>query len=107
MKDKKPRDNLSLDAMDAVNAGMSYGQYKAMHPRTKDANEHRLAKNPQKAATTLEVICKHCGEKFITTNSKMVYCGANCQHEESLQQHNERKRQRLEEAKRRASGGSE
>ena len=72
----KPMDNLALDAMDAKAAGMSYGQWKALHPHTKEANAARLAANAQSTpGKVYEFICRGCGEKFTTKNAKLRYCG--------------------------------
>lgn len=80
-----PQDNLSLDAMDALDAGMSYGKYKAMHPNTKDANEARLAemnapkpKRRDKPKTTYIRTCAHCGRDFTATRKDNRYCSLQC-----------------------------
>ena len=75
----KPKDNLTLDAMDAEAAGMSYGQYKAIHPVTKTANEPRLAaKKPTRVVKVYKFICGRCGCKFTTENPKRRYCSDGC-----------------------------
>lgn len=74
-------DNLTLDTVDATRAGMSYGQYKAVNPKTRAANEARMAaaKPPvSKPARVFEFTCRNCGEKFRTTNSMRRYCGSTC-----------------------------
>ena len=82
-----PQDNLSLDAMDALAAGMSYGKYKAMHPNTKDANEARLAEmnapkteptRRYKPRTTYLHTCAHCGRDFTATRKDTIYCSLQC-----------------------------
>lgn len=87
IKDTKhgtPRDNLTLDAMDAEQAGMSYGQYKALHPNTAFANEQRLQdmnKPKQQRIVTravYEKICPVCGKKFTCHNRSRLYCSDRC-----------------------------
>lgn len=85
-----PRDNLALDAMDALAAGMSYGKYKAQHPRTAEANEARLAKKPKqqpaepKPKTRTRMVhvntCPVCLKEFTTTNKQRRYCSDSCKH---------------------------
>jgi hypothetical protein len=75
-----PRDNLTLDAMDAERAGMSYGKYKAMHPNTKDANEARLAakKREPKPPNVYALPCRYCGRIFESPNKSRRYCSDEC-----------------------------
>ncbi len=80
---KATTDNLTLDAIDAERAGMSYGQYKAQHPKTRDANETRLAKRDNQQNRVFEFTCRCCGEKFTTTNSLRRYCGDSCRMKKS------------------------
>lgn len=78
---KTPKDNLTLDALDAERAGMSYGKYKALHPQTRDANEHRLAEKPKRPPRTRQIyenICLQCGRTFSTTNHSRLYCDDKC-----------------------------
>lgn len=83
-----PRDNLTLDAMDAERAGMSYGNYKALHPNTKDANEARLVemnapkeKKQYKAHQAYVRTCFHCGKQFMATRKNGRYCSLECKHD--------------------------
>lgn len=75
-----PRDNLTLDAMDAERAGMTYGKYKAQHPNTKDENEARLKESSKRTQPRAHYVfyCRGCGEKFITTNARRKYCSDEC-----------------------------
>lgn len=82
---RKPKDNLTLDAMDAIAAGMTYGKWKALHPETKEANESRLAKpEPQQKRQhnelprVYEYICRGCGKKFTTNQKTRKYCDDRC-----------------------------
>ena len=76
-----PKDSLTLDVLDAERAGMSYGQYKALHPHTKDDNEARLETKPQRPASVrrvYEYFCLGCGKKFTTTNRQRLHCSDAC-----------------------------
>lgn len=76
-----PQDNLTMDAIDAERAGMTYGKYKAQHPNTKDANEARLAENrkqPRQSRKVYENTCLFCGEQFTTMDARQRYCGDVC-----------------------------
>lgn len=82
-----PRDNLTLDAIDAERAGMSYGKYKAMHPKTKDANEARLdalnkrpprKKTEPKQRNIYALRCCVCDRVFESTNKARRHCSDEC-----------------------------
>lgn len=82
-----PRDNLTLDAMDAEAAGMSYGNFKAMHPKTKDANEARLdalnkrphrEKKPYTFRNVYALRCAVCDRVFESGNKARRYCSDEC-----------------------------
>lgn len=93
----RPTDNLALDAMDAKRAGMTYGKYKAQHPKTAAINEPRLA--PKKKTATKQVyeyFCRYCGAKFTTNNFSVRYCSQDCK------QKNDNARYRANRAKREA-----
>ena len=79
-KNTPPRDNLDLDVRDALakGYGVHYGQFKADHPFTRDANEARLAPPPKSKQKVYEFVCRGCGEKFTTTIALQRYCGENC-----------------------------
>jgi hypothetical protein len=65
-------DNLAMNAMLASQAGMSYGQWKAMQPvveveRTPDERER---------------VCQYCGKTFLLkTKRERKFCDAHCQKE--------------------------
>lgn len=73
----RPMDNLDLDVRDALSLGYGchYGDFKADHPHTAEANEDRLtkAKKKPKARPVYEVYCAGCGQKFTTTNKRQRY----------------------------------
>ena len=80
---RKPKDNLTLDAMDALAADMTYGKWKALHPETKEANESRLHQPASKreykqTPKVYEFICRGCGKKFTTDNKQRRYCDDRC-----------------------------
>lgn len=89
-KKRKPLDRLTRDAIAAQEAGMSYGQYKALHPHTPEEDEEpetdedagEIKKNApivlrpgQRLGT-----CAHCGRPFAMgaqqTNKR--YCSIDC-----------------------------
>ena len=88
----RPRDNLDLDVIDALaqGYGVQYGRFKADHPFTKDANEARLdaikkgkkpPAPPRKKRPSFKnytLVCKTCGNKFISPNNSRSYCSATC-----------------------------
>lgn len=79
----RPKDNLTLDAMDAERQGLSYGQYKAMHPNTAFANESRLhrtqTENQREVTRAVYVkLCPICGKEFTCHNRSRVYCDDRC-----------------------------
>lgn len=76
-KRKKHLDNLTKDVLAAQEAGMSYGQYKALHPHTKEDDE------PEELVTDCDkkaLVCIQCGKTFVVpryqTNKK--YCSEGC-----------------------------
>ena len=77
-----PLDNIDLDVIDAqaLGYGCHYGDFKADHPFTKDANEARLAKPKRKPQPhkVYEFYCRGCGAKFTTENKKRRYCTDAC-----------------------------
>ena len=78
---RKPKDNLTLDAMDARAAGMTYGKWKAQHPNTKEANEERLApaqKPREQVRRVYEIVCAGCGKTFLAVNPLRLYCDDHC-----------------------------
>ena len=63
-------DNLARDAMLAKQAGMSYGQWKAMQPKQE--------KNPDEIPDGW-LVCAYCGKPFKPkTKRPMKYCEAYC-----------------------------
>jgi hypothetical protein len=95
MAKKKEMDNLAKDAARALAAGMSYGNWKALHPNTKDVVIE--PKIPEEWR-----ICKHCGKEFKPRNSrKQVYCEAGCQVAAQQERYRLKDRERSREYQRR------
>ena len=70
-------DRLTSDSIAAVNAGMTYGKWKALHPHTEVKNEV-----PVKGAKP----CKVCGKvipKRASTSGRQrkLYCSSECAYE--------------------------
>lgn len=65
---KKKMDNLEKDVISAFRCGMSYGNYKAIHPITKtgEESEPRYSK------------CKECGKLFYKSRKSKVFCSDYC-----------------------------
>lgn len=89
---KKPKDAITMDAIAAEKAGMSYGKYKALYPHTKEANEAKLTtpeKEPTSPASPTSPtrrtynrryvrVCPVCRNSFITGNAQRIYCSDTC-----------------------------
>lgn len=73
MAKKKEMDNLAKDAAAALAAGMSYGKWKALHPKT-DAAEPQDEEIPYGWK-----MCKYCGKYFKSRKPGQRYCDIQCQ----------------------------
>lgn len=76
MAKKKEMDQLTKDSIAAQKAGMSYGQWKALHPNTGEA--------PKPVEVDIERIrtCVICGKQFVVGVGKSKkYCGVECSYE--------------------------
>lgn len=62
-------DKLSMDSSAALAAGMSYGQWKALHPHT-SGTAHKRKKKEQ-------IICAFCGKPFDVGHGRK-YCSFDC-----------------------------
>lgn len=67
----KEIDNLAKDAMAAQAAHMSYGNWKALHPETKDKDVDRPALPGTK-------LCPECQRWFATRDKRKKYCSEDC-----------------------------
>lgn len=98
-----PKDNLTMDAIDAERAGMTYGKYKAQHPNTKEENEARLKEQPKRTPHPHQVhviYCHGCGIKFVTTNKRRVHCCDECKKiKENKRAQAKRAKKKMEEKK--------
>lgn len=84
-------DRLSLDAAAAIKAGMSYGNYKALHPHTDGTMPDFRRK------VTLST-CPYCGTLFEKTNKKQIYCNAGCGLQRGFERNRAKKKQAKEQA---------
>jgi endogenous inhibitor of DNA gyrase (YacG/DUF329 family) len=80
---KKHLDRLTRDAIAAQEAGMSYGQYKALHPHTPEEDDEEEITGPLPVAACpgkRVVICKQCGKPFAVgaQQSNKLYCSDEC-----------------------------
>lgn len=75
MKPTEGMDRLSRDACAALEAGMSYGKWKAMHPYT---GTYEPA--AEQEAKWKQVKCKQCGKEFLRPSGKsnQLYCSEQC-----------------------------
>ena len=71
---KKPLDNLTRDALAAEAAGMSYGNYKAMHPHTGSYPA------PGPDACRRIITCANCGKEIVVM-TRRKYCSEYCRQE--------------------------
>lgn len=76
-RERKNMDRLSRDACAALDAGMSYGQYKALHPHTPDEEEQPKPAPVPKGL--VEKTCPWCGVVFGTKKNNQIYCSVRCQ----------------------------
>lgn len=81
---KKKMDRLTRDVIAAQRAGVSYGQYKVMHPYTGDAELELPEPEPEiEEPETIAPyrICQHCGGQFSRDNKRgKKFCSIACQH---------------------------
>lgn len=89
-KSRKKLDRLTRDAIAAQEAGMSYGQYKALHPHTPDEDDE---KEPQITPGAEIAICEYCGEKFVKTMKTKKFCSSTCQGRYNTKKKAEKNRQ--------------
>lgn len=75
-KSKEPLDHLTRDVLAAQAAGMSYGQYKALHPHTgEDGDDLPPQPDPGRYVHT----CVNCGKEIVTRNIRQRrFCGDEC-----------------------------
>ena len=68
-------DNLALDAKMALQAGMSYGKWKAMNPATKEREKAIDVSGMRKME------CPNCGITFYTKRHNKRFCSELCRYE--------------------------
>ena len=98
---KEPLDRLTRDVLAAEAAGMSYGQYKALHPHTPDEDEIKEPPKPKADPDKYERVCATCGKVFyLRTKVHMKYCGDYCRQLGKSQREQElREKKKQEEMK--------
>ena len=95
---KEPLDRLTRDVLAAQAAGMSYGQYKALHPHTPDEDEE--PPRPKVDPDKYERVCATCGKVFyLRTKAHTKYCCYNCSEYAASQRAAARARQKKQEEK--------
>jgi rRNA maturation protein Nop10 len=86
-KKATPLDRLTRDCLAAEAAGMSYGQYKALHPHTGEDDRSAIAVYGKQEST-----CQHCGGTFYKERgTEQKYCCEECRHSASKARAAERK----------------
>lgn len=71
-------DNLTMNVIEAHRAGMSYGQWKAKHPHTRDDEPVAEAHIIEKPTTGRKIPCAWCGREFVAEYSQSKYCCVHC-----------------------------
>jgi hypothetical protein len=79
-------DNLALDAKMALQAGMSYGRWKATKPVTKE--KEKL----MDVSGMIKRECKNCGTVFYTRRHNKTYCTEVCRLDRDRKAQNEKYR---------------
>ena len=76
MKRTTPPDRLSRDVMAAQAAGLSYGNYKALHPCTGEDEPEEIVLDDDRRQLT----CAYCGKVFVTNSrqANRLYCDDVC-----------------------------
>jgi hypothetical protein len=80
-------DNLAMNALLASQAGMSYGQWKALHPVTIETDNV-----PKNKPDMMELVCLNCGKKFLAMQNRKnrKYCNPACANSYNCKKHKER-----------------
>lgn len=74
----QPMDRLSRESTAAIEAGMSYGQWKATHPYgLPDPDDEKPATPAKKPATRPPRYCKICGG--LLPDKRRAYCSEECE----------------------------
>ena len=68
-------DNLTKDVLAAERAGMSYGQWKALHPKTKPDTKRRATKED---GAKVYRNCRICGARFEIKYPNHIMCSDEC-----------------------------
>lgn len=94
-------DRLSMDSSAALAAGMSYGQYKVLHPHTdcEAPKPKRKRKRKRKLRRDAPMIkCEVCGLIFESHHGRK-YCSEACSYQKLLERYAEKYRRNKERKK--------
>ena len=88
-------DRLSMDSSAALAAGMSYGQWKVLHPHT-EYEEHGHKHRRKRVAPMIK--CEVCGVIFESHYGRQ-YCSEACSYQKLLERYAEKYRRNKERKK--------
>ena len=91
-------DNLDKDLAEMRRLGYtSYGRYKLDYPNTKQPTQ----KKSRQLAPPVEYrrVCAFCGNEFVTTNHRTMYCSDDCKERGIRRRYNERQREKKKKPK--------
>lgn len=71
-------DNLTKDVLAAEKAGMHYGDWKALHPHTRDDDIYIIADQRSKDDGVKYAVCPSCKKIFTPTRQFIVVCSEEC-----------------------------
>lgn len=80
-------DNLTMDVLAAGRAGMSYGNWKALHPKTKRDTDpvQVIVDKSQDYETPKLVKCIVCGKEFESSRAHRTLCSEECRNVRDIQ----------------------
>lgn len=99
-KKRKKLDRLTRDAIAAQEAGMSYGQWKALHPHTPEEDDEQ-EEEPAPAPAPIKLgpnqrlgTCAHCGKPFALgfKQQNKLYCSTDCRIKHGNDARNDRRK---------------
>lgn len=85
MSKKEKLDNLTIDALAAEKAGLSYGKYMAL--KHEKEQPPKMVESPSPPGWK---VCPHCGKKFYAEHGKRRYCSEFCQQQANYRAHRDR-----------------
>lgn len=102
MRKVQELDDLTKDVLAAEAAGMSYGKWKALHPRTHAVAEEAPVKPVKKERKPPEGSwheCISCGTRYWANLPGQRYCSERCRDREAKRRYMEKKREDAENRK--------